>query len=76
MISLKMHGAWVRLKSSTLEGRIAYYDTKTKQVWVVWEMGKYTLNGHQHRMKQPSASGNSAKELIYMKGFEHAGWFK
>ena len=70
-----MHGAYVRLKDSTCEGRIAYYDPEDKLVWVVWEQGKYTVNGHPQRMKQPSASGHLASELIYLSRYEHDPWW-
>ena len=33
----KLHGTWVRHKETNEEGRIAYYDSETKLVWVVWE---------------------------------------
>ncbi len=70
-----MHGAWVRLKDSTLEGRIAYYDKDTKLVWVVWDMGKYMLGKHSYKMKQPSASGHSVDKLLYLSRYEHSPWW-
>jgi len=73
--SYKKHGAWVKRKGTTREGRIAYFDRKTGLVWVVWEMGKYRDNGHTHKTKQPSAEGCEPKDLLLMGQYELSPWF-
>ena len=60
--SHKLHGVWVRLKGTDQEGRIAYYDHKTKLVWVVWDGG--------------GASGCEVKDLLRLRQWEPDPWYK
>jgi len=73
--SFKKHGHWVRLKGSDREGRIAFYDTTEKLVWVLWEVGSYIMNGHKFKQKVPGASGHKPQELV-LTPFEPSPWIR
>lgn len=71
--SYRKHGHWIRLKGSNREGRISYYDLKTKRVYVVWEVMNYTMGGHTFKIKYPVSSDHSPKDLVYTP-FEPTPW--
>ncbi len=59
----KLHGTWVRHKETNEEGRIAYRDSETKLVWVVWGIAQ-------------GASGCLVKDLVKLNQWEPTPWYR
>lgn len=61
------HGVWVRHKETGEEGRIGYFDRKTRLYWVVWDPAF-------SNRKTYGASGVPARKLIRLR-YEAEPWY-
>lgn len=71
--SYKKHGHWVVHKELRWEGKIAYYDRKTKLVWVLWDP-QFTPKKWKKAFKGYASSGHPVSELATLP-YEPDPWF-